>query len=73
MTNVTPFGPSGITPEVIAQHIVEDAPNLDSLYVIGFTKEGVVIEYFSGTASGMCLAATILQDVALRSAKGLRR
>lgn len=66
MTNVTPIGKCGVTPEVIAEHIRNDASQIDEIYVIAFDKEGRVIRYISGSASGMALAALVLADDAKR-------
>ncbi len=63
--NVTPIGAQGITPEVLAQHLMEDAGLIEDVYVIAFTKDGKCHSYISGEAAGMTLAGCILQDLAL--------
>ncbi len=65
--DVTPIGEHGITPEVLAYHIVEDVAKFDEIYVIAFTKTGEAVSYISGSARGMTLAAVLLQDHALQS------
>lgn len=64
MTNVTPIGSQGVTPELISEHIRNDAGNIED--VIAFNKDGELMRYVCGSASGMALAALVLQDDAKR-------
>ena len=66
MTTPTPIGKSGVTPEVIAQHIVKDAAEMKAIYVVAIGKNREVWQYISGDAPGMCFAGAILTEHALK-------
>lgn len=68
----TPLNKDGITPELIAQHIVKDAGEMEEIYVIAFNRKKVSWSYYSGTARGMALASLIMQNDALRAIEQIR-
>lgn len=62
-------GIKGVTPEVLAQHVSYDAENIESIYVVAFSKTGEVWQYLSGDAKGMAFAGCILQEGALKASE----
>lgn len=71
MTNVV--GIKGVTPEVLAQHIAHDAPEIESIYVVAFTKDHRVWQYLSGDAKGMAFSGCILQEGALKASEEMEK
>lgn len=67
MTAPTPLGKSAITPELVAHHLLDVAKDLESVFCVGFTKDGEIIQFHSGMATQMALAAGILQFQAVRA------
>jgi hypothetical protein len=66
--NVTPIGAAGVTPEVVAAHIVKDAPEMAQIYVVAIGKNSEVWEYISGDVKGMCFAGAIMTEHGLKAA-----
>lgn len=68
--NIKALNKDGVTPEFVAQHILEDSKDMDSIFVVAFTKDKGVYEYYSGNASQMALASLIMQAKALEAISG---
>lgn len=63
-TNVSALRPKDITPRMVLEGVLEDVDNFESVYVVGFNKEGqpeMYQIYASGDLSGLSLATHLLQ------------
>lgn len=66
---VIPLNQQGITPEVVAQHFVAQAKDLTAVFIIGFRKDGVVVNLGCGSTQEMALAAVVMQDIVVKTAR----
>lgn len=67
--NVTPIGQKGITPEVVAEHFAPVAKDLSAVFIIGFRKDGVIVNMGCGSAQEMALASLVLGDISINAAR----
>lgn len=62
--NIKPLNSSAITPELLIQHVAEQAKNLKEIHVVGILEDGESILWTSGHLEGLVYAAFLLQDLA---------
>ncbi len=69
--NVRALNAAGVTPAVVLGHVMEEAHELEDLFVIGFRKDGTPMMWSAGTLDTMGLAIVCMQDLALKYLNGM--
>lgn len=66
MSDVTPIGAQGVTPEVIAHEFMKTAGNMRSCFIVAFDHQGEVVLHLAGTRCELAYAGAILQREAIK-------
>lgn len=69
--NVHALNASGVTPAVVLGHAMEEAHDLEDIYIVSFRKDGTPVMWTAGNMESMGLAILCMQDLTFKFLNGM--